>query len=77
MKLKVLFFGKLADVTESDNLEMKNIFSIAELINDLITKYPQLKNEQYKIAVNRKIENNNIGLIDGDEIALLPPFAGG
>ena len=40
-------------------------------------EYPFLKNMNYLIAVNQEVIKDNIALRDGDEIALMPPFAGG
>jgi molybdopterin converting factor small subunit len=43
----------------------------------LLAKYPKLKNQKFSIAVNQKITSENIVLKDGDVIALIPPFSGG
>lgn len=48
------------------------------LLNSFLTSnYPILEKNQYKIAVNQEIVGNEHVLRDGDEVAFLPPFAGG
>lgn len=77
MAIKVLFFGVLAEragcseriyegIADTDSLEMK----VAEEIEGL-AEY------SYIISVNRETAGENTPLKDGDEVAFLPPFAGG
>ncbi|MFO7573783.1 MAG: MoaD/ThiS family protein [Bacteroidales bacterium] len=77
MAIKVLFFGVLAeragcseriyeDFPDTDSLEMK----VAEEIEGL-AEY------SYIISVNRETTDENTPLKEGDEVAFLPPFAGG
>ncbi len=51
--------------------------TLGDLRNAVESKFPQLKNKMYKIAQNRKLVNENEKLTEHDEIAFLPPFAGG
>ena len=77
MKVKVLFFGVLAEVagTAGQNYEKVNSFNdLNQMIKD---DYPEFVNYNYRISVNNEIINNDPLLNDGDEVALLPPFAGG
>ena len=39
--------------------------------------YEKLNVMNYKIAVNQTIVSSDLGLNNNDEIAILPPFAGG
>jgi molybdopterin synthase sulfur carrier subunit len=54
-----------------------NHSSIVKLKEELINKYPKLENINFKIAVNHAIVDEKYALIGNEEIALLPPFAGG
>jgi molybdopterin synthase sulfur carrier subunit len=54
-----------------------NHSSIVKLKEELINKYPKLENINFKIAVNHAIVDEELVLIGNEEIALLPPFAGG
>ena len=77
MKIKVLFFGVLTDVTGHENLAIENAKSVEELKDQLKAKFPNLKDHEHLIAVNQNIVKENISLNDGDEVALLPPYSGG
>lgn len=75
MTIKV--FGQLYDIIGSNSFDMDNVESTDELIKNLQSKYPALKNAKYKIAVNRNVIQSNTALQHDAEIALLPPFSGG
>lgn len=79
MKLNVLYFGNLLDVTgkPSEEIEATGLTDIADLNEHLHAIYPTLAMQKYKVAVNQKIVDASQSIKDGDEIALLPPFAGG
>jgi sulfur-carrier protein len=77
MSIKVLFFGIISEVANKDNISLSGIKDTDELNNHLKKIYPEIKNYPYRIAVNREMITQNTKLNDGDETALLPPFAGG
>lgn len=77
MQVKVLFFGVLVEVTGS-NLKLysdaKSIGALKIMIQD---EFPEIAHYNFCISLNNEIINNDRDLKDGDEIALMPPFAGG
>jgi molybdopterin synthase sulfur carrier subunit len=77
MKINVMFFGIIADKIGSETKEYNNIKNIDTLIFQIESDFPQVKKYNYQVSVNREICNENVLLKDNDEIALLPPFAGG
>ncbi len=77
MVVKVLFFGVLSDIAKTMSINIENKKDTDELIKYIETEYPQIKRYKYKISVNRNLIAENIVLNNKDEIALLPPFAGG
>lgn len=77
MKVKVLFFGSLAEDVSSCSIDIENVFDLEALKNHLYTLYPSLSNSKFSISVNKKFEHQNVKLQHGDEIACLPPFSGG
>jgi molybdopterin synthase sulfur carrier subunit len=78
MRLKILFFGQLTEITRSTIIEENvSIKSVYQLEANFKIKFPELKNYKYQIAVNQKIISEDIILNEGDEIAFLPPFSGG
>ena len=77
MKVKVLFFGVLAEKAGVEFTEIEGVKDIDSLKRVLLDKYPDFENYSYQISINRNISRENNKLSDGDELALLPPFAGG
>ncbi|MBT8265989.1 MAG: MoaD/ThiS family protein [Bacteroidia bacterium] len=77
MELTIKYFGMISELTSCE--EEKILFeqtTISELLKDLFKKYPDLKNKDFRIAQDRKLVSLD-SLISGQELALLPPFAGG
>jgi sulfur-carrier protein len=80
MMILIKYFGLLVDVTakneECISIDSKEI-TLYQLKSKLEKKYPEIKNTIYSFAINQSITNGNVVLKNNDEIALLPPFAGG
>jgi molybdopterin synthase sulfur carrier subunit len=79
MVVKVKYFGAIAEVTgvSEEVLELEAVdSSVQKLSAFCLQKYPQIGNLSFQIAVNQKISINT-ELSDNDEVAFLPPFAGG
>ena len=78
MILKLKYFGMIAEAIgkneESFNFSGK---TIADLDVILKNNTPKLDTMNYKFAVNQAMVTQDEILNDNDEIALLPPFAGG
>jgi molybdopterin synthase sulfur carrier subunit len=77
MQVKVLFFGVLVEVTGSNckfYSDAKTIGALKLLIQD---EFPEIAHYNFCISLNNEIVNNDRELKDGDEVAFLPPFAGG
>ncbi|GDX51883.1 hypothetical protein LBMAG27_09300 [Bacteroidota bacterium] len=77
MKIKILAFGIIADITSKSEWTMENIQYSDELKKHLENLYPRLKSTKYAIAVNLLITSGNFELTDGATVALMPPFSGG
>ncbi|MBU3821652.1 MoaD/ThiS family protein [Flavobacteriaceae bacterium XHP0103] len=77
MNINIKYFGLLAEVTQQEaetiNFEGK---LVSELLDVLQSKYPALKNKDFKVAQNQELVSINTE-ITGQEIAILPPFSGG
>lgn len=78
--LTVKYFGILADIVQKHEeqflLDVEDN-SLKSLQLMLETRYPEIKNITYSIAVNQCILNTGAKLKPNDELALLPPFSGG
>jgi sulfur-carrier protein len=77
MSIKIKFFGPLIDVVGSSEMEVYSMADTETVRSKMLNDFPKLKNYQFMIAVNKKKEKENVPLKPGDEVALLPPFAGG
>lgn len=77
MKIDVLFFGILTEVTGSSKLEVNDVKDIESLTTYLKKQFPAFSNYAYQVSVNHKLMKENAALNDKDEVAYLPPFAGG
>lgn len=77
MKIKVLFFGIIAEKTGVEKKEYENIKNLNSLIFQIESDFTQVKKYNYQVSVNHEICTENIILKNNDEIAILPPFAGG
>jgi len=77
MSIEVKFFGQLAEATGVSHQKIEDILDTDSLENKISSDFPLLKKHSFVIAVNKQIVNENKSLKSGDEVALLPPFAGG
>jgi len=77
MDVKVLFFGVLAEVAGTDIRIYSEVGSVDDLSHRLTDDYPQIVHYNYRVALNSEIIDGDHTLSDGDEVAYLPPFAGG
>jgi len=74
--MKVLLFGVLAEAAGKSEVKM-SASDINSLKENLYKEFPHLKNYSFQIAVNKEKVQMNASLNNDDEVALLPPFAGG
>ena len=77
MNIKVKLFGSLVDKTGKSELPVSGCPDTDSLKKTVLTQYPQLKDCVFLISVNKHIVKDNHKLEEGNDIALLPPFAGG
>lgn len=79
MNINVLLFGILGDIVGKKNIELKNenVKSSDDVISHFITHYPLLDKYKFQVSVNQEVISESIKLKENDEVAFLPPFAGG
>ena len=76
MSVKVILFGKLADIV-GNSVSVAKVADTDSLVAALQKDYPALTNAKYVIAVDKQIINENTALNKNSMVALLPPFSGG
>ena len=79
MTVTIKYFGAIAEGTGKSEEEV----DLTEVGGDLesvkaycLKKYNRISNQSFKIAVDQNLVDHAV-LRGGEEIALLPPFAGG
>lgn len=77
MEVKVLFFGVLTDISGTGIKHYRDVRSVKELVVRIQDDFPEIVHYNYRIAVNNEITDDDLQLKQGDEVALMPPFAGG
>jgi len=77
MLITIKYFGLIAEITQCENESISfSEKNIKELLELLYVKYPTLKHKDFQVAQNQELVSQQT-LLTGNEIALLPPFAGG
>jgi sulfur-carrier protein len=77
MQVKVLFFGVLSEVAGTDCRHYSDVLSTDGIKMRILDEFPEIQHYNYRISLNNEIINSDMSLKDNDEVALLPPFAGG
>lgn len=79
MGVTIYFWGQLAEITGRELLVLNPVpQNLLELSEELFSRYPSLKDRTFAISVNKKFSNvMETSIKAGDEVAFMPPFAGG
>jgi len=81
MRIKVLFFGQLKDITEKseEELQVEEGSDLESLFDRYASRFPRLEAMRHAVALarNREFAEGSARLDDGDEVAFLPPVSGG
>ena len=80
MLLTIKYFGALADITHKKEEQLRfetPDHSLQGIKQELEKKYPAIKTTHYTMALNKSIALPDAKINEHDELALLPPFAGG
>ncbi len=79
MNVRILFFGMIAEAVKSSQFVIENYQgkTVGDLEDELIEKFPQLTDFTYQIALNQSTVDRSATLSTENEVAILPPFAGG
>ncbi len=81
MRVRVLFFGQLKDITGNaeEEVQVSEGTTLGDLFEECARRYPKLGAMRASIVFARNQEFARAGqsLADGDEVAFLPPVSGG
>lgn len=78
MNVTILFFGMLAEETQTSRLEINtDSVNITGLKTEILNLFPGLRKFSFGIALNETIISGDTKLTPQSRVAFLPPFAGG
>lgn len=78
MKVEVLFFGSLTEHTGTSSTTLEDVCDTRQLLAALESRWPGLTERTHRLALNQAfVKDEKVSLKDGDEVAVMPPFAGG
>ena len=81
MRITVKFFAILRERANAAEVELQvgDGATVAEMISAIGQAFPTVVKDlpRCAIAVNREYANRDVVLLDGDEIAFIPPVSGG
>ncbi|MDB6005561.1 MAG: hypothetical protein JWR15_2548 [Prosthecobacter sp.] len=81
MKLRVLFFSVLRDITGTDEitLEVPAGSTMGDLLTQIESRWPKLRDWQNSLllALDQTYVKRHEPLHDGAEVAIMPPVQGG
>lgn len=75
--MKVRYFGVLSEITMKISEEIEFQGSVSAFKSLLTNRYSEMNDQDFRVAVNQKMVDDAHILTEEDELALLPPFAGG
>jgi molybdopterin synthase sulfur carrier subunit len=78
--IRVLFFGPVADRVKARELQLPFVagMKLQEVVSELKTRYPEAFNIVCFTAVNQaQVNDMQLPLSDGDEVAFMAKFSGG
>lgn len=78
-RLSILYFAAAAEAAGGfrEDMQLSAAMTVLDLRAELRRRHPALARVPFRIAVNQTFAGDTCGLQEGDEIAVLPPVAGG
>lgn len=81
MRVKVLFFGQLKDIVgcSEDAVDLPPAASLGDVFAHYASRFPKLEalRRSIVLARNQQFSTPDTILVEGDEVAFLPPVSGG
>src|SRR5690606_34419060 len=81
MRVRVLYFAVFRERlgTDEEALELADAATVSAAIDELASRHEAIAalRGRFRVAVNHELVGDDHVLRDGDEVALIPPVAGG
>ncbi len=77
--VRVLFFARLREKIGASEINIDNVSTVEDLLNELKKRFPVLEQEHFFLAINQEVIHayRSYTLQGDEEIALFPMVAGG
>lgn len=78
--MRVLLFGIIREIAGKSEIELEyeEPLMVQDLVNKVKNKYEKLTElKSLLVAVNSEYAKDDVEIKDGDEVAMIPPVAGG
>ena len=76
MRVNIIVFGQLRDML-GDQFELDDVQDIDEVKSRLHEIYPEMIENNYLVAIDKKLVTGNLRLNDNSTVAILSAFSGG
>ena len=77
MKIQLRTFGAVSDLLKDTAIEIAPNATIRDLRHAVLQQYPELSRQYFRMAIGTRMAEDDTELMNGDEVSLMPPFAGG
>ena len=77
MQINIKTFGAVTDLLEDTEIEVNDGATLRDLKHTLLEQFPQLKQQYFRLGIGARLPDEETELMEGDEVSLMPPFAGG
>lgn len=78
MNIRVKYYGMVAErIGKTEEVLRLHDHADSAYLKSILDSEYKLGDLSYKIAVNFKVNRNSMRIEENDEVAILPPFAGG
>ncbi len=77
MKIQLRTFGAVSDLLKDTAIEIAPNATIRDLRHAVLQQYPELRRQYFRMAIGTRMAEDDTELMEGDEVSLMPPFAGG
>ncbi len=79
IRVRIRFFASLTELVGSEEKELliQSPATIAQVESLLLEEYPALQERTFRWAKNHEFVEGDVEVVDGDELACIPPVSGG
>lgn len=77
MKIQIKTFGAVTDHLQDHEMDVKDGLTLRDLKHQLLEQHPSLGTQYFRLGIGARLPDEDTELMEGDEVSIMPPFAGG